>query len=392
VILVNIVCFSAIDWDFLFQRAQHIAKGLSENGCSIIYVNPPNNLPRDVSVKKPATQYITDFAQYIRVGIFQRKALVNRHLITFNPVNYFGPNRTLQQIFLSLEMLMLRSLNLLYFRSNRIDIWLFFEPTYSSYVLPYVAKGKIVYDCADESSGFSNVSPHIVETEQNLIRKSALVIVTSTRLLQKVRKINRNCLYVPNAADFQHFHSATKIMNEPREIEDLKKPVIGFIGAIYDWIDTELICELAKIHPDFSVLLVGPVNFDKNRLEKYSNITMVGTREYGILPQYLSSMDVCLIPFKINKLTLASNPIKLYEYLAAGKPIVSTDLPEVAKNASDVILIGKNHRDFIQKVEAALNTTSEEEEAARLRRIEFAKANSWNERVGSIKRYLENSR
>jgi len=387
-----IVCFSAIDWDFLFQRAQHIASGLAENGYSVIYFNPPNNLPRDVSIRKPPIQYITDLAYYFRAGIFQKKALISRRLITFNPVNYFGPRRTLQRIFLSLNMLMLRSLNLLYFHSNKIDIWLFYEPYYSSFVLPFIKEGKIVYDCADESSGFSNVSPDIIRAEENLIRKSSLIIVTSTRLLRKTEKINKNCFYVPNAADFEHFHSATQIKKRPKEMEDLKNPIVGFIGAIYDWIDIDLICKLAEAHPDYSILLVGPVNFGKNDLAKHSNILMVGTKRYETLPQYLSYMDVCLIPFKINKLTLASNPIKLYEYLAAGKPVVSTALPEVVNNASHVVLIGKDHADFIQKVEGVVNATPKDDESAKAKRVEFANNNSWDERVQSIKKLLENLR
>jgi glycosyltransferase involved in cell wall biosynthesis len=175
-------------------------------------------------------------------------------------------------------------------------------------------------------------------------------------------------------------------------MEDLKNPIVGFIGAIYDWIDIDLICKLAEAHPDYSILLVGPVNFGKNDLAKHSNILMVGTKRYETLPQYLSYMDVCLIPFKINKLTLASNPIKLYEYLAAGKPVVSTALPEVVNNASHVVLIGKDHADFIQKVEGVVNATPKDDESAKAKRVEFANNNSWDERVQSIKKLLENLR
>lgn len=387
---MNIVCFSAIDWDFLFQRAQHIAGGLAESGYSVIYFNPPNNLPRKVHTGKPTVQYVTDLAHYLRVGILRKKALVSPRLLIFNPVNYFGPRKTLQLIFLSFNMLMLKSLSLLYFQSSKIDIWLFCEPFYSSFVLPLIREGRIVYDCADESSGFSNVSPYIVGAEENLIRKSSLITVTSTRLFKKIERINKNCFYVPNAVDFEHFHSATQIKKKPKEIENLKNPIIGFIGAIYDWIDIDLICRLAEVHPEYSILLVGPVHFGQNRLKKHSNIITVGTKRYELLPQFLSFMDVCLIPFRINKLTLASNPIKLYEYLAAGKPVVSTALPEVMNNASHVVLIAKDHRDFIQKVEAAVNETHKGQENAALKRIRFAKENSWENRVQTIKELLEN--
>jgi glycosyltransferase involved in cell wall biosynthesis len=201
---------------------------------------------------------------------------------------------------------------------------------------------------------------------------------------------NKNCFYLPNAADFEHFHSAVQVKQRPKEIESLSRPIIGFIGAIFDWIDIDLICKLAKLHPNYSILLVGPVNYGLKKLRKHSNIVMVGAKQYKILPQYLSCMDVCLLPFKINKLTMASNPIKLYEYLAAGKPVVSTALPEVCGNASDIVYIGENNEDFIKKVEEAVSENKKpENEDAILKRINFAKNNSWEKRIETFEKLIE---
>jgi hypothetical protein len=322
-------------------------------------------------------------------GIIWKKAIINRRLLTYDPSNYFGSKRALQQMFMSFNLLMLRILNFLYFQSTKIGVWVFCEPYYSSFVLPFIGEGKIVYDCADESSAFSNVPSNIKETEENLIKKSSVIIASSRRLVERIAKTNGNCFYLPNAVDFEHFYSAKQVKQRPKDIKSLGRPIIGFIGAIYDWIDIDLICELAEAHPDYSILLVGPVNFGQTELNRHTNIVMVGTKKYELLPQYLSFMEVCLIPFKINKLTLASSPIKLYEYLAAGKPVVSTALPEILSNASDIVLIGKDHKDFIQKVEAAVEATARDEESAITRRIEFAEANSWDERVQSMEKHLE---
>jgi len=386
---LTIVCFSAVNWNFLFQRVHHIATGFAERGHSVIFFNPPNNLPRDRSFQKPPLQYITDFVHYMVHGIIRKKAIVNRRLLLYDPDNYFGPREVLEHMLTAFNLLMLRVLSFLNFQSAKVDVWVFFEPYYSWFVLPFIGKGRIVYDCADESSAFSNVPSNIAETEENLIKRSSVIFASSRRLAERIAKTNVNCFYLPNAVDFQHFFSARRIRHRPRDIESLANPIIGFIGAICDWIDIDLICELAEAHPNYSILLVGPVTFGQTELDRHANIVMVGTKNYETLPQYLSFMTVCLIPFKINKLTLASNPIKLYEYLAAGKPVVSTDLPEIESNASDIVLIGKDHKDFIQKVEAAVEATARDEESAIARRTEFARANSWGERVQSMERLFK---
>jgi glycosyltransferase involved in cell wall biosynthesis len=181
--------------------------------------------------------------------------------------------------------------------------------------------------------------------------------------------------------DFDHFNAVTKPNKVPvnPEVSSLKHPVIGFVGAIYDWIDIDLICELADTHPEYSILLVGPVSFGKENFEARQNVTMVGTKPYQSLPTYLANIDVCLIPFKLNDITLASNPIKMYEYLASGKPVVSTALPEIIRNGIGVVYIGKNHEDFIKKVERAVTETKDE--TAAFERVDFARKNSWDSRV-----------
>jgi glycosyltransferase involved in cell wall biosynthesis len=188
--------------------------------------------------------------------------------------------------------------------------------------------------------------------------------------------------------DFDHFNPAATINMRLNELPNLRHPVIGFIGAFSDWVDDGLICKLAEAHPEYSILLVGPVYFAKE-LEKHSNIIMVGTKPYEKLPLYLSNIDVCLIPFKINSITLASNPIKMYEYLAAGKPVVSTALPEVLRIASEIVYIAENDEDFIKKVEAAVKETEHKDTLAVNNRVNFARQNSWENRVEMIEKHLK---
>jgi glycosyltransferase involved in cell wall biosynthesis len=179
------------------------------------------------------------------------------------------------------------------------------------------------------------------------------------------------------------------LVDKPEEVSRLPHPVVGYIGSVREWINVDLVCKLARSHPEYSILLVGPVAYGLEELERCPNIVMLGARRYDSLPGYLSCMDVCLIPFKMNRLTSASNPIKLYEYLAAGKPVVSTAVPEVCDNASELVYVAEDEEDFVWKVEEAVEESKKPEDKAMVaRRIRFAQDNPWEERVDAFERLL----
>jgi glycosyltransferase involved in cell wall biosynthesis len=270
------------------------------------------------------------------------------------------------------------------------DVAIFYSYPYVFLLDDLKSRGvKTIYDCPDEFSEFSYVNkPKILKAETDLSINCSAVITVSRKLCEKISKLNSNCFYVPNAADFEHFSKAMHIKEKPRELKLLRRPVIGFIGVVYDWINVDLICKLAESHPNYSILIVGPVRYGLDKLKEHANIVMAGHKKFAVLPQYLACMDVCLIPFKLNKLTLASNPIKLYEYLAAGKPVVSTALPEVRENASGLVYIAKDEKDFMWKVDEAVKEAESPNKELIMRRIKFAKENSWEKRIETIEKLL----
>jgi glycosyltransferase involved in cell wall biosynthesis len=361
--------------------------GLSRNGYSVVFISPPTNLPRDVQIEKPLIRFFTDPIYYALHSYLFRKGIINSKLVTVKPSNYFGSHKDIERLLVILNQLLVRSVNLALFRSTKIDTWIFFEPIYSYFVLPFIKGGKIVYDCADDSSAFSSAPPCIGLLENYVSSQAQATIVTSKRLYDRLSRFNKKCFYVPNAADFEHFNSALRIKEKPIDISHLQSPILGFIGAVYDWIDVDLLCEIASKHPDYSILIVGPVEYGWQKLKKHANILMVGRKDYNVLPQYLAFMDVCLIPFKVNKLTLASNPIKFYEYLAAGKPVVSTALPEIVDSGSNISKIAQCRGDFVKKVEEAVNEISDD--SKKRLRIQFAKDNSWEKRTRAIMAILD---
>lgn len=372
--------FSSIPWDFLWQRHQQIASRLAKKGFDILYFQNPIYLNPNELIRN-----------YKDGNIFLMKKVM-KHLYV---VNLFLPDfRGRFKFFAEKPGLLIFKLHLKHL-NFKPDIAIFYSIQFV-FLLDALRlmKVKILYDCVDEISGFSNLAragSAILEAEENLIKTSSTIIASSKTLHEKISKIRSGCVYVPNAVDFEHFNSATQTIEKPPEIKNVKRPIVGFIGAVYDWINVDLLCRLAESHPDYSILLVGPVNFGLDKLKKYSNVIMVGAKKYELLPPYLSFMDVCLIPFKINKLTRASNPIKLYEYLAAGKPVVSTALPEVYNNASEIVYIGKDDDDFIKKVEKAVNESKSENKLVVSKRISYARENSWEKRIKTIEKLLSNT-
>lgn len=361
----------------MWQRPHHIALRLVAEGHRVIYFNGPIFLSFSIfKYRKEGNIFIT------------KKVSKNLAVASIFITPSLGKSRFFaKKLGLLSCKIPFKSLN---FEPN---IAIFCSLHYDFLLEPLKSTGvKIVYDCIDDFSAFSGVSDvtATLESERYMTEQSSLVIAASKTLCERLSKINSSCFYIPNGADFEHFNTATRIKKVPDEIAGLRHPIIGYIGAVFDWVNIELICRLAEVHPDYSILLVGPVNFGLNKLRKYSNIVMVGTKQYNVLPQYLACMDVCLIPFMINKLTLSSNPIKLYEYLAAGKPVVSTALPEIRNNASDIVYIGESDGDFIKKVEEAVKEVKRNEsEVEKSRRISFAKDNSWDRRVETIEKLFE---
>src|SRR6185503_11625692 len=186
----------------------------------------------------------------------------------------------------------------------------------------------IIYDSIDQLSGFSNVTPYMLEPEDELIKKSDLVLATSHLLFNEKARLHPNCLLVPNGTDFDHFNYSPGTL--PDELIDIKKPIIGYYGAMSDWLDTALLYKLASARPHWNFVLIGRIeSADVSLLKNMSNVFFLGEKPYELLPAYLEYFDTCIIPFKKIKLTQATNPVKLFEFLSAGKSVVATDLDEL---------------------------------------------------------------
>jgi glycosyltransferase involved in cell wall biosynthesis len=246
--------------------------------------------------------------------------------------------------------------------------------------MPLPPGGVVVYDCADDHAAFPGLIDREVvnRMEAELFRRAQVSLASAAELQRRKKSLAPNLLLVPNGADVGHFARALDPdLPLPPDLAALPRPVIGYAGAVSEWLDQELVAAAARACSEGSVVLIGAIDTDVSYLRSLPNVHLLGWRDYRDLPAYFKGFDVALIPFKVNELTRAVNPVKLYEYLAAGLPVVSADLPEVRPFAS-LVEVARSPEEFAAAVKSALAGNSPGKTAARLAE---AARHSWLQRA-----------
>jgi len=211
-----------------------------------------------------------------------------------------------------------------------------------------------------------------------------IVIAPSRALHDSKSRLHSNVVYLPHGVDFDHFAAASHLLTPiPPEIVSLPKPIIGFHGLVQELIDFDMIDAIARERPTWSIVLVGRRNFDVVALPARPNIHYLGERPYADIPRYLKGFDVCLIPYRLVPRTLFANPVKLREYLATGKPIVSTPLPEVLA-FGDLVEVASTASEFLVKIEVCLAR----QDAPSARRMAAVRDETWASRAADLRALL----
>jgi len=270
-------------------------------------------------------------------------------------------------------------------RENSINRYLFinfFDPYFLRTIPPAISPVKYVYQCMDDMSQVAYTQRHGVRLENEVITKADVTLCTSRELMRMKSPLSPNVHLLANAADVDLFKTAaTEVFNKPAGMTFNDKKIIGFIGSIEYRTDFELLQKTAKFHKDKILYLIGPVSGDehiKAGLDKLFNVVFAGPKKLHELPAFLQYFDCCIIPYKINKLTASIYPLKINEYLAAGKPVVATRFSEDISSFGYVAYITDTHDDFVQAIDRAI---SEDIINKKVARMEAASANSWGKRV-----------
>ena len=251
---------------------------------------------------------------------------------------------------------------------------------------------KKVYQSMDDLTQVAYTAKHGTRLEAEIIRKYDITLTTSQELRRlKLRHSDQVYLH-PNAADFSSFQRAlSEKFPRPEELRRAEgKKIIGYTGNIESRIDYELLKAVIEYHPDKFIAMVGPVTTPEHktvRLTEYPNVIMTGSKKIDQLPAYLQYFDCALIPFKKNTLTRSIYPLKINEYLAAGRPVVATDFSEDIQGFKDVIYIGRDPGEFVQLIDQAIQENSGERIRARTM---VANTNTWTARVEKFWEIVEN--
>jgi GT2 family glycosyltransferase len=242
----------------------------------------------------------------------------------------------------------------------------------------------LVYDCMDEWNSFPGMKPQLLAAEELLVREADLVTVSAGRLLRKWKGRNARVELVRNGSDFERFAAP----QTERLLADVPHPIAGYFGAIAPWFDVALLARVAAQRPQVSFVVIGGVfDVDVRALEQLPNVHLLGQQPYARMPAYLRDFDVCLIPFVVSEITAATDPVKFYEYISLGKPVVSTQMPELAQY-DDLLYHAGDEADFLRKLDLAL---AEDDEVMRARRVATARANTWTARAGTMLAAIRNA-
>jgi glycosyltransferase involved in cell wall biosynthesis len=244
----------------------------------------------------------------------------------------------------------------------------------------------IIYHCVDEFSEFTGTDrAAILAIERRLIEKSNVVIVSSGPLYKTKRCHNPNTHLLTHGVDVEHFRKACDPSTRvPDDVSALRHPVIGFYGLIADWIDLALVRYLALSRPAWSFVLIGKVDTDIAPLRGIPNVYLLGRKSYQQLPAFCKGFDVAICPFLVNDLTVAANPLKLREYLAAGLPVVATAIPEAAQ-LGDALRLGQSPADFLAQIDALLAAGRCGPQLSISRTMD---SESWDEKVEELSRII----
>lgn len=256
-------------------------------------------------------------------------------------------------------------------------------------VVGHLGESLSVYYCTDEHAAFPGVDGNgIRHAEEQLLQKVSLGFATSPEILKNKKRLNPNFYYSPHGVDFDNFVRAQDpALTIPEDVRDLPHPLVGYFGAIDHWLDIGLIEYLARSRRAWSFVFIGKHATDVSALSALPNVHFLGQRSFRELPRYGRAFDVAIIPFRINDLTVSVSPIKLKEYLAMGKPVVSTPLPSVVEYAASegYVEVAGDPDHFLELIEQLLRNDSP---TFVLARQESVRSDTWESRVETISRVL----
>ncbi|MEO8285816.1 MAG: glycosyltransferase [Chloroflexota bacterium] len=361
-----IVVFSHLSWDFVYQRPQHLLSRLAANRW-VIFIEEPtyeaNSNPRwEFTTPAPNVLVCRSFVNADDEGV----GFTDEQMAVMEPM---------------VKDLLARE------EIHDYVVWM-----YTPMALPLaqsLTPKAVVFDIMDELSAFEFAPPVLVEREAELLQWADVVFTGGPSLYKAKLGRHANLHCFPSSVDASHFAQA-RTLSEPADQASLPHPRLGFYGVIDERMDLSILDAMAVAHPEWQIVMVGPIlKIDPTLLPKHDNLHFVGGRSYGDLPRYLAGWDVCLLPFALNNSTKFISPTKTLEYMAAGLPIVSTPITDVAEPYGEIVYLGRTPEQFILACEHALDASEEELTERRHKANDVLAHTSWDATARSMEKLIE---
>ena len=374
----DVVCISSIDWDFIWQGHQEIMTRLAAGGHRVLFIENTGVRPPRVSDLPRVISRLRNWRKGTK-GFREEKSNLFIHSPIVVPLPYSRIAQWLNQ-----RMLM-RGINrwMRAIGATRPVVWTFLPTPLARDLIKAIDPALTIYYCIDDLASSSHEARKIVKSEQALFREADLVFVTSERLRQRAAQFSNRVHLFPFAVNLAVFQKSREEREAvPADLAALKRPIAGYVGGLHQWVDQDLLVEIATKLPKINFALIGPEQTDVSRLKALPNIHLFGQRPHADLPRYVSGFDCGLVPYRITEYTANVYPTKLNEYLVMGIPVVATDLAEIRRfNAEHglIVHIAESPDDYAAAVKNAVAAVPLPSEVSR--RIEVAESNSWERRL-----------
>lgn len=347
----DLVCLSHLRWDFVYQRPQHLMSRFAKTR-RVFFIEEP---------------IFTDEPTHLKIS--QREDALN---IVVPHISHSDRDSK------SIDSIQRALLDELFDEKQIKDFVLWFYTPMAMSFAAHLESKAIVYDCMDELSGFKFAPPELLENEAKLFKKSDLVFTGGQSLYEAKKDKHQSVYAFPSSIDVEHFKKARDISEEPADQSEISRPRLGFCGVIDERFDINLLAEIADRRPDWQFVMIGPVvKISNEDLPRNANIYYLGGKNYQELPAYMAGWNIALMPFALNESTKFISPTKTPEYLAAGKPVVSTPITDVVRpyGEKNLVEIASTADDFVASCEKLLSENHMEKMPAI---DEFLSQNSWD--------------
>jgi glycosyltransferase involved in cell wall biosynthesis len=361
---LDLVCFSHLRWGFVFQRPNHLLSRFSKHQ-RVFFIEEP---------------IFYDGADKLHIENF------NENLYVVTPHIKHGLSE--KQVYKRQE----KFINNLF---SNMQVSRFISWYYTPMALPFTSHLNpelVVYDCMDELSAFKFAPPELTIREKKLFKKADIVFTGGHSIYEHKKNQHQNIHSFPSSIDKHHFGLARTIKKDPEDQKNIPHPRFGFFGVIDERMDIDLISKVAKEKPEWQFVMLGPiVKIDPASLPHYDNIHYLGGKKYEELPPYISGWDIAMVPFAMNESTKFISPTKTPEYLAAGKPVISSPIKDVVSPYGDnkLVHIASNAEEFIKAAEEELKN---KRKGSWLKKVdEFLSGNSWDRTWSQMVRNIEDT-